>query len=82
MYYKLAKWDDRSFCFKDGKVGFGTEGDARKAAVAGGRYRISTVTESGRIDGDSFEVVGPKALVTKVRKAGGLTTRPAPRIRS
>lgn len=85
MYYKLAKWEDRSFCFKDGKTAFNTEAEARVAAKAAGRYRVSTVTEEGRQDGEPFEVVGPASPETKVglqRKAGGLTSRPAPRFRS
>jgi hypothetical protein len=55
-YFKLATFDQISFCFRDGKIAYKTETDARNAARQPGRYRVSVVTESGRTDLDGFEV--------------------------
>jgi hypothetical protein len=55
-YFKLATFDPISFCFRDGKVAFKTETDARNAATRPGKYRVSVVTESGRTDLDGFDV--------------------------
>jgi hypothetical protein len=53
-YFKLAVWDPRSFTWKDGKVAFASHADAIRAARKPGRYRISEVGESGRIDMEPF----------------------------
>ena len=82
-YFKLATWDARAMTFRDGKRGYDTEAAARAAATAPGRYRISTVTDAGRTDGEPFEVAGkPKAAKRPGFQAGGLTKRPTPRTRS
>lgn len=55
-YFKLATWDGRNLTWKDGKGVAETEAAARAAARRGGRYRISRIEESGRIDLAPFEV--------------------------
>ena len=55
-YFKLARWDERNACFNDGRTGYETEQAARAAAKVPGKYRVSTVTDSGRKDGEPFEV--------------------------
>lgn len=54
-YFKLAAWDERSFTWKDGKVAFPSEGEARGAATRAGRYRLSRVEASGRVDLEPFD---------------------------
>lgn len=54
-YFKLAAWDDRSFTWKDGKVALPTEADAVNAAKKPGRYRVSRVEASGRVDLAPFD---------------------------
>jgi len=49
-YYKLATWDDRNFAWRDGKSVQETESAAIAEASKPGRYRISRIEESGRID--------------------------------
>ena len=56
-YYKLATWDPRSFTFRDGKVAFPTQAKARGAATTPGKYRLSAVNETGRVDMEPFEVI-------------------------
>ena len=56
VYFKLAIWVERFNCFRDGKRAFGSEAEAKSAAVAPGRYRVSTVTRDGRSDGPPFVV--------------------------
>lgn len=58
-YYKLATWDARSMTFRDGKVAHATKADACAAAAKPGRYRVSEVTLSGRIDFAPFDVAEP-----------------------
>jgi hypothetical protein len=55
-YYKLATFDDISFCFRDGKVAYADQQSAKDAAKTPGRYRLSVVTETGRQDLDTFDV--------------------------
>jgi hypothetical protein len=55
-YFKLAIWDARSFTFRDGKVAFATEQEARDAACKPGKYRISVVSADGRRDLEPFTV--------------------------
>jgi hypothetical protein len=43
-YYKLAVWDERMLCFRDGNRGYLSEAEARSDATVHGRYRISAVT--------------------------------------
>ena len=59
-YYKLARWDERSQAFRDGKQTFATDHDAMLSVVnAGpGRYRLSRVTAEGRYDEKPFTVDG------------------------
>lgn len=60
-YYKLAVWDERSFCFRDGKKGYPTQGEAVADAKAPGRYRISRVDAVGRTDLEPFDIAGKAA---------------------
>jgi hypothetical protein len=53
-YFKLAVWDARSLTWKDGKVAYATRAEAGWAARKPGRYRISEVGESGRVDLEPF----------------------------
>ncbi len=56
-YFKLAVWDKRNQCFRDGKNVHESEAAALAAAKSPGRYRISVVGETGkRMDGDWFEI--------------------------
>lgn len=55
-YYKLATFDAISFCFRDGKVAYATEAEAKAAAKKPGKYRVSVVHENGRCDMPAFEV--------------------------
>lgn len=57
-YFKLATWDERRMTWKDGKTVRGTETDARKGARRPGRYRISRIDASGRIDLVPFVIEG------------------------
>ncbi len=54
-YFKLAAWDARSFTWRDGKVAFPSEQDASRAATRPGRYRVSRVEESTRVDLQPFD---------------------------
>lgn len=49
-YFKLATWDDRNMTWRDGKSVQETETDCTREARKPGRYRISRITESGRVD--------------------------------
>jgi hypothetical protein len=75
-YYKLATWVDRFACFRDGKRGYPTEAVARTDAKAAGTYRISTVSDTGRVDGEPFKVNGPAPVPDKPRKYTGGAERP------
>ena len=55
-YYKLATFDAISFCFRDGKVAYATEAEAKAAAKNPGSYRVSVVHENSRSDMPAFEV--------------------------
>lgn len=55
-YFKLAEWDARNCCWKDGKQSHATPDDAILAAKKPGRYRISRVDENGRTDLEPFEI--------------------------
>jgi hypothetical protein len=55
-YFKLAIWDARNVCFRDGKRAYPTEADARADALKPGRYRISRVDDAGRTDLEPFDV--------------------------
>lgn len=53
-YYKLATFDERSFTYRDGKVAYASEDDAKNAAKGSGKFRVSIVTEKGRKDCEPF----------------------------
>ncbi len=55
-YYKLAVWSERNCCWNDGKRVYETKMAAiqEAASVGGGKYRLSTITDAGRIDGVPF----------------------------
>jgi hypothetical protein len=57
-YFKLATFDNVSFCFRDGKQAFESESAAAAAAKRPGKYRVSIVTANGRRDLPAFEVHG------------------------
>lgn len=79
-YYKLAKYETRSFTFKDGKTAYPTDWAASKAAVAmgPGRYRISEVAPNGtRTDQAPFDVTGvAEAAPAAPKKYPKHATRP------
>lgn len=54
-YFKLAVYDPRSMTFRDGKVAYATEAEARAAANQPGRYRISRVDGRDRTDHIPFD---------------------------
>lgn len=76
IYFKLARWDDRLATFREVKVGFTSERDARAAAKTPGRYRISTATSDGWADVATFDVGGPAAEADKPKRASGLRSKP------
>ncbi len=53
-YFKIATWDERQQCWKDGRHAFPTEAEARRQAPKGARCRISRIDESGRTDLEAF----------------------------
>jgi hypothetical protein len=56
-YYKLATFDNRAMCFRDGKHAFATESEAKIETIQNpGKYRISIITETGRKDMPPFEI--------------------------
>lgn len=55
-YFKLATWDSLSLTWKDGKVAIESEQAARNQAKRPGKYRVSRVEESGRVDLPPFEI--------------------------
>lgn len=55
-YFKLAVWDAQLCVWRDGKVAFATKYDAMDTIRLPGRYRISMVTERGRVDHEPFNV--------------------------
>ncbi len=69
-YYKLAVWDERCFCFRDGKRGYDTIAEATADATKSGKYRISQVTEGVRTDLEPFDVVGKSSASVSKRPAG------------
>lgn len=68
-YYKLAIFDERTFCWKDGKRGYDTEEAAKADATKPGKYRLSMVVDGHRADLEPFEVAGTAATAAKARKA-------------
>jgi hypothetical protein len=65
-YYKLAVWDERLQCFRDGKRGYSTPTEAFVDAKSPGRYRVSQVDGAGlRTDLEPFEVSGLSARLDK-----------------
>ncbi len=55
--YKLAVFDARSFCFRDGKVAYESEWEACAAAKSPGKYRISRIVAGGeRTDLEPFSI--------------------------
>lgn len=76
-YYKLAVYVERFATFKDGKTAYENESLARAAAKAPGVYRISKVTESGRVDGAPFTIGNGVSPAPAARKRySGLASRP------
>ena len=73
-YFKLAKWDERSVCFRDGKRGFDTEADAIKSAIGAGRYRVSRIDDSGRVDLEPFTIPDGATPAPKAAKRKSLPT--------
>ncbi len=57
-YFKLAVWDSRQICFRDGKRAYPSETDARADAKQPGKYRVSEVNRDGRVDGVPFTIAG------------------------
>ena len=55
-YFKLAKFDQISMCYRDGKIAFASETDAAASAKLPGKYRISIVHENERQDLAPFHV--------------------------
>ena len=55
-YFKLAKFDQISMCYRDGKTAFASESDAAASAKLPGTYRVSIVRETGRQDLTPFHV--------------------------
>ncbi len=55
-YFKLAVWNDRLCTWRDGSKQFPSEAEAMAAAKGRGRYRMSRVTESGRVDLEPFSI--------------------------
>jgi hypothetical protein len=53
-YFKLATFDPRYMCFRDGRRCFDTVESAEASARTPGRYRVSAVTEDGRFDLHEF----------------------------
>jgi hypothetical protein len=75
-YYKLAVWDGRSLCWRDGKRGYATEAAARAAATKPNRYRVSQVTPAGDVDGEPFDVSGTTEPKPARPAKRGLSDRP------
>lgn len=74
--FKLAAWVGRFACFRDGKIAYPTEAEARAAAKAPGRYRVSEVTAAGRKDLEPFEVTGPATTTPAPKRFGRNADRP------
>jgi hypothetical protein len=55
-YFKLATFDPRVMTWRDGKVQFDSESEARKAARRSGQYRVSRVADGHRMDLEPFTV--------------------------
>lgn len=53
-YFKIATFDPRYMCFRDGRRCFATIESAEASARMPGRYRVSAVTEDGRFDLHEF----------------------------
>ena len=68
MYFKLATWDARNICFRDGKNAFESEAAATATASKPGQYRVSRVEASGRVDLEPFTVSG--RVAAEARDAG------------
>ena len=56
VWFKLATWEDRSYTWKDGRIAFGSEAEARAAARKPGKYRVSRVVDGARTDLEPFTV--------------------------
>ena len=69
IHYKLATWDPKNACFRQGKESFDSEAGAHTAAVKPGLYRISCVTDSGTVDLDPFEIEGRMAAESRSKKS-------------
>lgn len=54
-YYKTQKWDPTSIAWVDIQTAHPTQSDAIGACRQPGRYRIVTVTETGRTFGEPFD---------------------------
>lgn len=55
-YFKLAVYDERNFTFRDRRIAYETEAEARAAASRPGRYRVSRIEERKRLDLEPFSV--------------------------
>ena len=53
-YYKIAFWDIHNLCWQDGKKTFVTVEAAKDSISRGGKYRLSRITELGRVDLEPF----------------------------
>ena len=74
-YFKLAVYDARLCTFKDGKRAYATEAAAIADTLYDGQYRVSRVSEAGRIDLPPFTVTG-KGAAPAARKGYAAGTRP------
>lgn len=63
--YKLAEWDERSYCFKDSKTAQPSREAAIATATKPGWYRVSEITRDGRSDGVAF-TLSSKDIVKRV----------------
>jgi len=55
-YFKVATFDARSFCYRDGNRAFDSEQAARDSQSKAGKYRVSRVDINGRTDLAEFVV--------------------------
>jgi hypothetical protein len=64
-YFKLATFDPISLTYRDGKVAYPTKAGAISAAAKPGKYRVSEVNLSGRIDFEPFEITLPHSRTAR-----------------
>ena len=56
-YYKIQRWDAEWMAWRDIQRAFKSPGDAELSAPEGAKYRLVTISESGRTYSETREAI-------------------------